>query len=265
MKLKYYYLFLLGKLRRHFFMQHPENERDWALTRLCFIINGATATAIGSLAAGAFIATLLIQLGVSDAMNGIIAAIPTITGLSQIFMLQITKHIRKAKFVTIISCFIARIIYVLLVVIPFMPLPVALKTWVFVVLYAISNLLAQFVGPCSGEWFTSIIPAEGRGKFISTRDSVTIVTSSVFSLIGSGILDAFAADIETGFRIIGIMILILTIIDSIALNIAKEPKAGKYITEKGNEAVGSITKKHSGTVKTQSLIETIKDVFSNGD
>lgn len=265
MKLKYYYLFLLGKLRRHFFMQHPESERDWALTRLCFIINGATATAIGSLAAGAFIATLLIHLGVSDAMNGIIAAIPTAAGLSQIFMLQITKHIRKAKFITIVSCFVARIIYVLLVVIPFMPLPVALKTWIFVVLYAVSNLLAQFVGPCSGEWFTSIIPVEGRGKFISIRDSVTIVTSSVFSLVGSGILDAFAANIETGFRIIGIMILILTIIDSIALNIAKEPKPGRYITDNGHEAVGSITKKHSGASKTQSLTETLKDVFSNGD
>ena len=123
MKLKYYYLFLLGKLRRHFFMQHPESERDWALTRLCFIINGATATAIGSLAGGAFIATLLIQLGVSDAMNGIIAAIPTVAGLSQIFMLQITKHIRKAKFITIVSCFISRIIYALLVIIPFLTLP----------------------------------------------------------------------------------------------------------------------------------------------
>ena len=265
MKLKYYYLFLLGKLRRHFFMQHPENERDWALTRLCFIINGATATAIGSLAAGAFIATLLIQLGVSDAMNGIIAAIPTVAALSQIFMLQITKHIRKAKLITVISCFIARIIYALLVVIPFLSMPIAIKTWLFVVLYAVSNLLAQFVGPCSGEWFTSIIPAGGRGKFISIRDSVTIVTSSVFSLIGSGILDAYASDIESGFRIIGIMILILTILDSIALNLAKEPKAGKYITDKGHEAVGSITKKHTEAVKAQSLKETLREVFSNSD
>lgn len=265
MKLKYYYLFLLGKLRRHFFMQHPESERDWALTRLCFIINGATATAIGSLAAGAFIATLLIELGVSDALNGIISAIPTIAGLSQIFMLQITKHVRKAKLITIISCFAARFAYTLLVIIPFVPLPMALKTWIFIVLYAMSNLLAQFVGPCSGEWFTSIIPAEGRGRYISIRDSVTIVTSSVFSLIGSGILDAYVSNIEAGFRIIGIMIFVLTVIDSIALNIAKEPKAGRYITDAGHEAVGSITEKYAGSVKTQSLVDTLRDVFANSD
>ena len=61
------------------------------------------------------------------------------------------------------------------------------------------------------------------------------------------------------------MILILTVIDSIALNVAKEPKAGKYITDQGHEAVGSITEKYSESVKTQSLIDTLKDVFANSD
>ncbi|MBE6688720.1 MAG: MFS transporter [Ruminococcaceae bacterium] len=264
-KLKYYWLFILGKLRQHFFMQYPESEHDWAISRVGYLITTGAANAIAGLMGGTFIASLLRQLGMSDALNGVFSTIPTIAAISCIFMLEITKHIKKAKLPSIVSCFIARAIYGVMVFVPFIDMPGGLRTAVFLGLYIIASLLLQFVSPCSGAWLISLLPATSKGRFISIRDTVNMICAGAASLVGAGVLDRFSADgnEKTGFAVIGIMIFILTIVDTIGLNMCKEPKIGTLYMDENHEAVGRLARRSSNNEKPASLIKLVADTFKN--
>ncbi|MBQ4040169.1 MAG: MFS transporter [Oscillospiraceae bacterium] len=264
-KIRYYWLFVLGKLRQHFFMQYPETEKDWAISRLGYLINSAASTAVSALLSGSFIAALLRELGVSDALNGIFSTIPTIAALSQLIMLEITKHIQKAKLPTIISCFLGRAMYGVMVFIPFLDIPSGVRTGVFLALYVISSLLFQFVSPCSAAWLVSLLPTSSKGRFIGIKDTITMVSGGVFSLIGAGILDHFTSLVkaQTGFAIIGIMVFALTVIDSVGLNICKEPKVGTVYLDENREAVGRLARRNASAEKKKTLIQLVSETLHN--
>lgn len=265
--IKYYLLFVLGKLRRHFFMQYPETERDWKISRIGYLVSTAAATAISSLMAGTFITALLLELGMSDALNGVFSNASVVASLTALLMVQITNRIGKVKLPTVLSCLVGRLIYSVLVFVPFFDMPSGVRTMLFLVLYIIAQFLFQFVNPCSSAWLYSLIPSTNKGKFISIRDTLSMVSGGVFSLVGSGILDYYTAqgDQRRGFVIIGIMIFILTVINIVFLNMCMEPKKGDVYLNDGHEAVGRLARRNAQHKKSQNVFQMLAETLRNTD
>ena len=64
--------FLIGKLRRIFFMALPENEKDYQKSRKLYIVSDTASQMLSGFAGGVFLVTLMSSVGITEGNIGII-------------------------------------------------------------------------------------------------------------------------------------------------------------------------------------------------
>ena len=96
--LSYMHRYMMGKVRRIYFMALPETKKDMKSSRIYYTTADSAAQTIGQLAGGTFFATLMSQSGISDANIGIITSLVSLAALSQLFLINFFKKIKKYKF-----------------------------------------------------------------------------------------------------------------------------------------------------------------------
>lgn len=172
--IRYYLYFLLGKLRQKYFMQIPENDKEYKDSRIWFIVDGATAVTISVLTAGAFLAAILRALGISDSFNGIISAIPSLACVVQLLGLELAKRMKKTKFFVCIFAMIHRLLFAFIFFIPFLDLSIKTKVILFISLFLLAHVLGHMIAPVAGNWISSLVIGNTRGKYFAIRDSIMV-------------------------------------------------------------------------------------------
>ncbi len=265
--IKYYLYFLLGKLRHQYFMQLPENDEEYKSSRIWFIVDGATAVTIGALIGGAFLAALLRALGISDSLNGIISAIPSLACIMQLLGLELAKRMRKIKLFVCVFAIIHRLLFAFLFFIPFLPIGLAFKVVLCIIIFLLGHVLGQLIAPVAGNWISSLVPEDIRGKYFANRDGIMVFVSVVISLGAGQAFDKLkmwnAPDLK--FLFISLLILVMAIINFIALSIVKEPKYS-FCSKDHKEMHGSLVKKRmhpADCMCQEDFKSTFKKVVSN--
>ncbi len=257
--------FLLAKLRRIYFMALPENKNDFKKSRVCFTVGDSAVQTIVQLSGGAFFATLMKFCGISDANIGIITSLVSLAAISQIFLINYFKKLKKYKFLV---CFTAlqRLLFTVIYFVPLLPLSSTKKAVLIVILYFTGQIFVQIGAPASQDWIASLVPGRLRGKYFSIKDSIAVFVVSSTMLIGGIILDFFKSrNLETGFIIIGTLIFILVVINVTAFSKMKEPKIS-YMNQDGKEMHGRLAKKARANEKPgkeKAIFAEIKDAFCN--
>ena len=93
----YVHRYLLGQLRRIYFMALPEGKEDFKKSRICYTTADTAAQTISQLAGGTFLATLMSYCKISDANIGIITSLVRLAALSQLFLINFFKKLKKSK------------------------------------------------------------------------------------------------------------------------------------------------------------------------
>lgn len=101
--LSYYHRFIIGQLRRVYFMALPESKQDLKNSRIYYTTADSAAQTIAQLAGGTFLAALMSHSGISDANIGIITSLISFAALSQLFLINFFKKIKKYKFLVTIT------------------------------------------------------------------------------------------------------------------------------------------------------------------
>ena len=252
---KYYVYYALGKVRRQYFMQLPENESEYQISRKWFVVEGAAASSIGILIGGAFLASLLQALEISDTLNGIITSLASVVCMAQFFGVYWAKRMKKIKLFVCLFAFMHRLIFTLIYFIPFVPIDTSLKVPLFIGMYLMAHILGQIIGPSAGNWIASLNEGK-KGSYFARRDIVMVSTSVMTSLIAGQVFDYCDAKGETltGFLIVGGIMLTLTIVNFTALSMVKEPKVS-YLSRNNLEMHGKLVKKRAGEEIRQVHIE----------
>lgn len=238
----YIHRYLLGQMRRIYFMALPESKEDMKKSRVYYTTADSAAQTIVQLAGGTFLAAIMSYSGISDANIGIITSLVSFAALSQLFLIGYMKKIKKFKLlVTATSAM--RILFSFIYLVPLMNLNSTLSAAIIVVLYVTGQIFVQIGIPPSQDWIASLVPSRLRGKYFSIKDSVAVFVVSSTMLAGGMILDYYKTKNPlSGFFIIGLLIFILTLVNVISFSKMKEPKTS-YINGDGKEMHGRLARR----------------------
>ncbi len=167
-------------------------------------LDGAFATAFGTLVTGAFIAGFITYLGGSDTWIQLVSAVPALLGVLQIPGGIWGRRFSSYKRFIAPGGFLWRALYIPLVFLPFAPLPSPLKLTLVLVCASVAAACVLLVQPIYSEWLAELVPATSRGFFFSRRNAIATAVGATVGLIGAMILDAFkrAGQQSTGFTAI---------------------------------------------------------------
>ncbi len=255
--------YMMGQLRRIYFMALPESKQDMKSSRIYYTTADSAAQTIVQLAGGTFLAALMSDSGISDANIGIITSLTSFAALIQLFLINYFKRIKKYKFLVTITS-LQRILFAGLYFIPLLMISDTFKAVLIVLLYFVGQVFVQIGTPASQDWIASLVPSRLRGKYFSIKDSVAVFVVSSLMLVCGVILDYFKkVNLHTGFIIIGIIIFLLTLINVIGLSLMKEPKLS-YVNEDGKEMHGRLAKRakeNTPEEQRQSILSEISEAF----
>lgn len=265
--IKFVHRYLIGRIRKIYFMALPESKMDYKKSRIYYTTADTAAQTIVQLVGGTFLASLMSYSGISDANIGIISSLVSLAALSQLFLINFFKRIKKYKFLVCITS-LQRILFSIIYLIPLLAISNSIKGVMIVLLYFLGQIFVQIGTPASQDWIASLVPSRLRGKYFSIKDSVAVFVVSTTMLIAGMILDYFTErNIEVGFILISAMIFILTMLNFICLSNMKEPRIS-YMNEQGKEMHGRLARwakqnEIAASLEEQSIWQEIKDAFTN--
>lgn len=257
--------YILGKLRRLYFMALPETKEDYKKSRVCFTISDVAAQSIVQLSGGTFIVTLMSFIGISDSNIGMITSLVAFAALFQLLSIQFTRKLKKVKLYVCITA-LQRVFLGFIFFIPLIDISKNQKIMLLIICYLIAQISVQIGAPAIQDWIASLVPGRLRGKYFAIKESVIVFALSIVMLSAGMILDYYKTkNIVTGFIIIGIAIFIFVVINVTFLSKMKEPKLSATNLE-GKEMHGRILKKNrqiNQQEENEGLIKGFKAAFSN--
>jgi len=153
--------------------------------------DSAFSTAFATLVTGTFLVGFIKYLGGSDIWIGLLAAVPSLLGLLQIPGGIVGRSQSFYKKFVFPGGLIWRLIYMLLIPLPILPVVNEVKLWILAGCVAAASAAVLFVTPIHNDWLAELVPASSRGFFFSRRNAIATATGSVVGLGGAFILDAF--------------------------------------------------------------------------
>ena len=263
----YIHRYLMGQIRRIYYMALPETKEDYKRSRIYYTTADTATQTIAQLVGGTFLASLMSYCGISDANIGIISSLVSLAALSQLFLINFFKRLKKYKFLVCITS-LQRILFSVIYLIPLLAISSSMKGIIIVLLYFVGQIFVQIGLPASQDWIASLVPSRLRGKYFSIKDSVAVFVVSTTMLLAGIILDFFTdQNIVTGFILISIMIFLLTMLNVICLSNMKEPRVS-YVNENGKEMHGRLAKKAmqseiAASTEGLSIWQEIKEALRN--
>lgn len=229
----YYIMYILGRLRRKFMHQIPENKSHYKKSRIAFTVDGATAATIAALVANTYLSGFLQYVGVSTTMNGIISSLATLAAIGQPLGAAFAQRFKKRKLFTSTGAIIHRSLFTLMFFMPLFIDDVRIRAAVVTIMFAMAHFIGAFITPAASNWLISLTPQRIRGKYFSIREFYSLITVSAISLAAGVMLDKYdsAGSRQTGFMLLGAVVGILTIVNFIALAQVMEPESPEESTK----------------------------------
>lgn len=229
----YYVMYVLGRMRRKFINQIPENKSQYKKSRIAFTVDGATAATIGALVTNTYLSGFLQYIGVSTAMNGIISALPTLAAVSQPFGASFAQRYKKRKPFVSAGAIIHRSLFTLMFFVPLFIKDTTSRIITVTIMFASSHFIGAFINPAASNWLISLTPQRVRGRYFSIRELYSLILVSVTTLIAGVILDKFRVgdSRQTGFVLLGVIVGSLSIANFISLAQVMEPETLEEATK----------------------------------
>lgn len=172
-------------------MMNPKEtlSEDDVTKGLSFIIReGLAAQAMVTLTSGIFLVAFGLQLGASNTVIGLLAAIPPLAELIQMPAISVVENVRNRRLVCVGTSIVARLFWIVIALIPFLfgltaAVPVLIMS---LVLYGSISAISH----CSwNSWMRDLVPQEILGIFFSRRMSLSLTLGIVLSLVASALID----------------------------------------------------------------------------
>ena len=226
--LYYYTMFVLGKLRRRYMNQIPEDKQDILRSMRTIAIQDIVLQVYMSLAGGTFLTGLLLFSGVSDIDTGIIIGLTGILVIFQLFGTIVSMKYKKRKLFVCLCVLIRGISYTLMF---FVHCVFSGVTGMFITvsLFCMGGVANAFQVPTKSDWELALIPRFVRKKFYSSRITYSTILAPTAALFAGYMLDRFKAfgNIGDGFVLLGVVVGVLSLVSFIVISMTMEPKKPK--------------------------------------
>jgi hypothetical protein len=161
------------------------NQQNKALT--FSIVDGALSAVMGSLAGGMFLMGFALKiLKAQPQQIGILASLPMFANLVQIFGSIIIEKTGKKKPLCFWSVLLSRLLWILIVLLPFKifaPLS-DFRIWVVVAVIGSSSIFGSLAGVAWLAWMSDLVPDNIRGSYFGKRNMIASACGMVVVLLG---------------------------------------------------------------------------------
>ncbi|HZD26179.1 MAG TPA: MFS transporter, partial [Alphaproteobacteria bacterium] len=154
--------------------------------------NGIGAQGMETLAAGTFLAAFALQLGASNLVIGLLAAVPQLTQFLQLPTILLVERLRRRRLICVLAGFANRPALLLMGLAAFVPQPgwaIALLIIAFVLRYS----LGAVVGCSWNSWVRDLVPEEQMGRFFGGRMMRMTLFGLLLGLLAAGFVDLWRA------------------------------------------------------------------------
>lgn len=214
----------MGWLYQLFFPAHTPSEDELQAGRHRIIAEGAVAGVIYAVATGNFLAGYLSSLGASVSLCAAAAMIPSFGCVLQFISPFVFERMHHRKLAIWLMCVVFRLSVSSILLIPLaLPDPGHARA-VVLVLYTIGFFSAGLVTPGLEHMVLGIAPQGGRGQFYAVKSisrNLRFQRGNTCTWSRTGLLSGQGQG-YTGFLIIGIVSLSLTVVDAVLLASVRE-------------------------------------------
>lgn len=200
---------------------------DYTRSRKAYVIQCTLEYFVSLLVADAFLAKLLTNVGVSDSLIGIISSFISMAFLFQLFSIALVQKFSNTKKTVMIFDTVSQLFFMLIFLVPFLPVSSNIKTAIIIVSILIAYILKYLITSIFFAWANSFVSPSGRGEFSATKEMISLISGIVFTLVIGYIIDRYEAigNIKGGFLFIAVSMLILNICNFISLLAIKNTSA----------------------------------------
>ncbi len=169
------------------------------------IKDGLASQALTTLTGGIFLVAFALELGASNVVIGLLAAIPPLAQLIQIPSIYLIEKYRNRCEISVFASALSRIFWLPIALIPFI-FP-SKEGLIFLVVAVFLHLVLGSVGGCSwNSWMCDLVPVQKLGIFFSKRMFYATVVSIVLS-IAAGIYIDYWKKLFPGYVLQGYSVL----------------------------------------------------------
>jgi len=161
---------------------HLQDSERW------IVRNGVGVQIMETLAVGAFLTALAVQLGAPNWMIGALAAIPHIAQVAQVPALWTVERLRKRRMIYLVSGMIARPMLLVIAVAAVVYTGMQ-ALWLILLAFAIRYAAGAFLSCSWNSWMRDLIPDAEMGRLFSNRQQKMIGVSILFSLLAAAFID----------------------------------------------------------------------------
>jgi MFS family permease len=171
-----------------------ENLTDEEVTRgLQLVIRDGLATqAMVTLTGGIFLVAFALQLGASNIVIGLLAAIPPLAELLQMPAIYVVSRVQKRRLVVVAASLAARLFWIPIILIPFFFSP-GQGISVLIASIALYASFSAFSHCGWNSWMRDLIPQDRLGAFFSRRLTLSTGLALVISLVAGFFVDSWGA------------------------------------------------------------------------
>ena len=211
--------------------------------QLMYIFEAALEYLISILVAGAYLATLTKELGMSDSLTGVLSSDISLGCLFQ--LLSITYRRRQVKSFVIVMSIVNQLLFMLLYVIPLINIGKQAKIVIFVVALVLAYLIYNFAHPKKISWLMALVDDHHRGNFTANKEIFSLISGMIFTFLMGSMIDHFTerGEIRTAFILSAVVILVLMVLHTATMLLTVE--------------------KPMPEVKKKNLLKNISEVFGN--
>ncbi len=162
------------------------------------IWEGGLNTIFATLIGGSFLVGFALALGATDSQIGLLAALPPFLNLMQIAGSYLVQRIGSAKKVCLFTSGLFRVIWLLILVSPWVIFRHSTPPWAVPLLLGmlgIASLFASLSGISWMAWITPLVPDTIRGRFFGRRNMIASAAGMVTGLLAGYFVDFWQARI----------------------------------------------------------------------
>lgn len=215
-------------------IKNNSDEKRIKNNQTAYTIQAALEYFVSILVSGSFLAAVLKNIGVSDAVTGIVTTLKTLAISMQFFAVLFIKPKTTTKKMVTMMHFINQLMFVTLYLIPYIHIPQSVKVAAFVIMFLGAEIIYNAAHPFKLSWLNSYVPDNKRGYFTANKEIISLLGGIVFTYLMGALIDHYDAvgKSEVGFALSGVTIFVLCILHVVSLLCVRQSAEEKAAEER---------------------------------
>ena len=212
-------------------------------SRVMYILEAAFEYFISILVAGAYLAKVSAEIGLSDSLTGILSSFVSLGCGFQIIAIFLANKRPVKRWVTLLHS-INQLFFALIYLVPFIKISKTAKTVLFIAFLLLGHVINNVVNSPKINWFMSLVDDHKRGRFTANKEIVSLIGGMLFSFAASSVIDYYdkIGDVNNAFIFCGISVFVLMLLHTYTLLASREKSVEKTQKISTKKQLGELIK-----------------------